>query len=74
MRSNSLKIFRIRTSGSGENAVLRYFLSGYLAARLLECNHLCNFSRGYYEEQFCEINLNLGHWFRSRCCLKYFLS
>ena len=23
-----------------------------------ECNHLCNFGRGYYEEQFCEIILN----------------
>ena len=40
-----------------------------------ECNHLtCNFDRGYYEEQFCEIILNLGQWFRSRCCLKDFLS
>ena len=26
-----------------------------------EHNHLCNFGRGYYEEQFCEIILNLGH-------------
>ena len=24
----------------------------------VEGNHLCNFGRGYYEEQFCEINLN----------------
>ena len=23
-------------------------------------NHLCNFGREYQEEQFCEINLNLG--------------
>ena len=38
-----------------------------------ECNHLCNFGRGYLEEQFCEIILNLGQWF-SRCCLKDFLS
>ena len=22
------------------------------------------FGRGYYEEQFCEIILNLGQWFR----------
>ena len=29
-----------------------------------EWNHLCNFGRGYYEEQFCEIILNLGQWFR----------
>ena len=39
-----------------------------------ECNHLCYFSRGYYEEQFCEIILNLGQWFRKRCILKDFLS
>ena len=24
-----------------------------------ERNHLCNFGRGYHEEQFCEIILNL---------------
>ena len=36
-----------------------------------ECNHL--FYRGYYEEQFCEIILNLDQWFRSRCRLKKFL-
>ena len=28
-----------------------------------ECNYLCNFSRGYTEEQFCEIILNLGPGF-----------
>ena len=36
-------------------------------------NHLCNFGRGYQEEQFCEIILKLGQWFR-RCILKDFLS
>ena len=36
-------------------------------------NHLCNFGRGYQEEQFCEIILNLDQWFR-RCHLKDFLS
>ena len=29
-----------------------------------EQNHLCNFGRGYYEDQFCEIILNLGLWFK----------
>ena len=38
-----------------------------------EHTHLCNFGRGYIEEQFCEIILNLGQRFR-RSCLKYFLS
>ena len=51
--------------GSRGNAVKRYFLSGALAALLItDRNHLCNFGRGYYEEQLCEIILNLGHWFR----------
>ena len=45
----------------------------WLTFCLVHQNHLCNFSRGYYEEQFCEIILNLGQWFR-RCCLKDFLS
>ena len=39
-----------------------------------ECYHLCDFGRGYQEEQFCENILNLCQWFRSRCCLKDFLS
>ena len=38
-----------------------------------ERNHLFKFSRGYYEEQFCEIILNLDQWFRRRCLLKIFL-
>ena len=41
---------------------------------LVERNHLCNFYRGYHDEQFCEIILNLDHWFRRRCRLKLFLS
>ena len=39
-----------------------------------ERNRLCKYGRGYYEEQFCEIILNLGQWFRRRCHLKYFFS
>ena len=38
-----------------------------------ECNHLCNFGKGFYEEQFCGIILNFGQWL-SRYCLKDFLS
>ena len=38
-----------------------------------ERNHLFNFGRGYYEEQFCEIILNLDQWFRRRCLLNLFL-
>ena len=39
-----------------------------------EHNHLCNFGRGYQEEQFYDIILNLGQWFRRRCLLNDFLS
>ena len=39
-----------------------------------EPNHLCNFGRGYPEEQFCEIIMNLDQWFRRICLLKDFLS
>ena len=38
-----------------------------------ECNHLCNFGIGYQEEQFYEVILHLGQWFR-RCRLEDFLS
>ena len=34
----------------------------------------CNFGKGHNEEQFSELNSNLGQWFRRRCHLKYFLS
>ena len=37
-----------------------------------ELNHWCNFSRGYQEEQLCEIILNLDQWVR-RYRLKIFL-
>ena len=39
-----------------------------------ERNHLCNFSRGYLEEKFCEIIFNSDQWFRSRCQLNDCLS
>ena len=39
----------------------------------VEGNHFCKFVRGYAVEQFCEMILNLGQWFRRRFCLKDFL-
>ena len=39
-----------------------------------EWNHLYNFGRGYQEQQFCEIILNLRQWLRRGCHLKDFLS
>ena len=41
---------------------------------LAEWNHLCNFGRGYHEEQFCKTILNLDHWLRMRCHIKDYLS
>ena len=38
-----------------------------------EQNHLCKFGRGYQEEQFCEIILNLDQWFRRYHFKKSFL-
>ena len=48
MRNISVKLFCIRTSGSGD-VVLRYFL--YPAER----DHLGTFGRGQYEERFWEL-------------------
>ena len=63
-----LKVYEIWTSGSGGGFVYRYFLSGALTAFcLVEWNHLCNFGKGHYEVQFCEIIVNLGQWFRRIC-------
>ena len=74
MGNTHVKYYGIWTSGSGGNAVQRYFISRALAAPLLvDRNHLCNFGRRYHEEQFCEIILNLDQWFRRRCRLKVFL-
>ena len=39
----------------------------------MEQNHLCNFGRQHYEEQFHEFISNLGQWFRRICRLKDFL-
>ena len=38
-----------------------------------ERNNLYNFGRGCYQEQFCEIILNLGQWLKRRCCLKDYI-
>ena len=56
-----------------EMFVQRYFLSGTLLALCSAVhNHLCNFGRGYYEEQFYGIILNFGQ--RLRCRSKDCLS
>ena len=45
-----------------------------MAILFSEGEPLGKFNRGYPEEQFCEIILNLDLWFRMRCRLKDFLS
>ena len=69
MREISVKLFLIRTSGSGD-----VFKKIYLELRRPSCsakqNYLCNFGRGHYGEHSCEIILNLDKWFRRKCCLK----
>ena len=55
------------SNGISYMEILQHFCSA-------ECNHLCNLSRGFNEEQFCEIILNLSQLFRKRCCLNDFLS
>ena len=49
------------------------YLELWRSSCYVEPNHLCNFGRGYHDEQFCEIILNLDQCFRSRSCLKIFL-
>ena len=39
-----------------------------------ERKHLCNFSRGYHEEQFCEIIFELRHGVQQEIAYNYFLS
>ena len=38
-----------------------------------ERNHLCDFGKGHYDEQFCEIILNLDQWFMRECYKTTFL-
>ena len=59
---------------TGGNVVRKYLLSRALAALfLVGWNHLCNIGKEYYEEQICEITLNLDEWLRRKCRLKIFL-
>ena len=69
-----VKLYEVWTSGLGGDVVKRYFLSVAVAASLFSgAEPFVPFSRGYYEEQFCEIILNLDKWFRRRCLLEKFL-
>ena len=71
MRNNSVKSF-----GPEVQQEMSFKDTSYLELWLPFCsveqNYLCNFGRGYQEEQFCDIILNLDQWF-TRCRLKKFL-
>ena len=66
MRNNPVELFWIRTSGSGGNAVWRYWELWQPFCSEVR-NHLCNFGRRHHEEQFCVIILNLDQWVKRRC-------
>ena len=70
-----MKLCEIWTSGSEEEMLFKDI--SYLEFRrpfcYAELDHLCNFGRGYQEEQFCEIILNLDQCFRRRCVSKIYL-
>ena len=40
---------------------------------IAEWDHLCNFGRGYHEEQSCEIILNLDQRFRRRSFKRFLI-
>ena len=71
-----VKFYGIWINGSKGDVVKRHFLSRALTAPLFSRPKpfMQFWQKVSYEEQFCEIILNLGQWFRSRCCLKDFLS
>ena len=59
MQINSVKLFSIWTSGSGGDTFKTiFYLELWWPFCSAEWNHLCNFGRGYLNEQFCEIILN----------------
>ena len=66
MRNNSLKLFEFGPIAKMSFKDISYLKS---SGAFREQNRLCNFGRGYHEEQFSEIILNLDHWFRRRCGL-----
>ena len=69
MWNNSVKLFWICTSGSGDVFYKISYLGLWWPSCSAEQNHLCTFGRWHYGTHSCEIILNLGQRFR-RCRLK----
>ena len=75
MRNKSVKLFRNWASVSGGVSFKDIsYLEPCQSLCSMEGNHLCNFGRVHYEEQFCVIVFNLDQRFRRRCHLKTSLS
>ena len=55
MRRNSVKIFGIWVSGSGDVVKNISYLELWQPSCSMERNHLCNFERGQHEEHSCEV-------------------
>ena len=69
-----MKYFKFK-SVAQEDMLLKYIycLEVWLPFCSAQQNHLCNFSRGYYEEHFCENIYNLDQWFRMEMLFKAIL-
>ena len=68
LRKDYAKLFWICLCRSGDVVLKSSYLELWQLSYSEEQNHLCNFTKGHYEEQFCEIIFNLDQWFRRRCC------
>ena len=73
MRNNSVKYLEFGPEVQEMPFKDIFYLELWRPFCSVQRNHLCTFGRGYQEEQFCEIILNLDQWFRRRCLLKTFL-
>ena len=64
MWNNSVKLFWICTSGSGDVFYKISYLGLWWPSCSAEQSHLCTFGRWHYGTHSCEIILNLGQRFR----------
>ena len=69
-----VKLYEIRSSGSGGDVVYRHYLSRALAAPLFSrLEPFVQFGRRHHKEQHYGIILYLDQWFARKCPLKVFL-
>ena len=70
MRNNSVKYYFNLDPWFRRRCCLNIFLMPFCSAKQ---NHQCNFGKGHFWEQFCEIIIYFDQLFRRRCHLKIFL-